>query len=356
VQRLLLNAEDLAKLRVSTSWPFSEVLLSLRLLRGRRSSPLVGTWREQVRSGLPPETALLLALVPPSTMVDLHTVAGAAASMEEALDALRRAPLWQLRSELDHLHPLIDDAAPWLHRWLRDLTDGAPRARRELARRFHEYHQRAVEPYWDRVQSHLEAERLHRARVMADGGVDQLLATLHPRVRWRPPVLDVENASDQRNGAAGQVAGCTPPPSTVLDGRSLVLVPVVFDLDGPHVLYDVADDSQPLLFLYPALREPVDAMALWTPPSALGHQALAMLLGRTRASALETIAGTSTTTELARRLGVSAATASHHVGVLRSAGLIASQRTGNSVLHHVTTKGALLLDAPHPAHAPTVGP
>lgn len=67
-----------------------------------------------------------------------------------------------------------------------------------------------------------------------------------------------------------------------------------------------------------------------------------MLLGRTRADALDAIADTCTTTELAQRLGVSAPTVSHHVGVLRSAGLIASRRARNTVLHHVTSRANLL--------------
>jgi DNA-binding transcriptional ArsR family regulator len=68
------------------------------------------------------------------------------------------------------------------------------------------------------------------------------------------------------------------------------------------------------------------------------------LLGDTRARALGEIAGAAcTTTELARRVGVSPATASHHASVLREAGLITSRRYGSTVLHRITARGAALL-------------
>ena len=63
---LLLNAEDLAKVRLSTSWgPFTETLLSLLALRSRRSSALLDCWAESVRGRLGPETALLYGTLAP---------------------------------------------------------------------------------------------------------------------------------------------------------------------------------------------------------------------------------------------------------------------------------------------------
>jgi DNA-binding transcriptional ArsR family regulator len=54
--------------------------------------------------------------------------------------------------------------------------------------------------------------------------------------------------------------------------------------------------------------------------------------------------GTCTTSDLARRLGIAPATASHHVGVLRDAKLVASSRTGNAVNHRLTDLGTALLN------------
>jgi hypothetical protein len=123
---------------------------------------------------------------------------------------------------------------------------------------------------------------------------------LHPQVRWYPPWLDVgPTLLPPLPGEHDQVER----PVQALDGRSFVLVPTVFDPDEPLVL-----------------RDPGDALALWS-RSGPDHRALAMLLG------------------------VSPPTISHHVGVLRDAGLIASGRAGLTVLHYVTPRGAALLEA-----------
>ncbi|MBP2329324.1 DNA-binding transcriptional ArsR family regulator [Kibdelosporangium banguiense] len=72
--------------------------------------------------------------------------------------------------------------------------------------------------------------------------------------------------------------------------------------------------------------------------------ALAALIGATRATVLEEICGSPTTTTIARRLGISAGNASQHTTVLRQAGLITSHRERNRVLHHATALGMALLD------------
>ena len=50
---------------------------------------------------------------------------------------------------------------------------------------------------------------------------------------------------------------------------------------------------------------------------------------------------------MARRLGVSLSTASHHAGVLRDARLIRTSRDGNTVYHRLTDLGAALLNGHH---------
>jgi DNA-binding transcriptional ArsR family regulator len=74
-------------------------------------------------------------------------------------------------------------------------------------------------------------------------------------------------------------------------------------------------------------------------------QPLADLLGRTRAAVLGAVADGPSTSELARRLGISVASASQHAATLRQAGLIDTHRAGPSVLHTLTPLGADLLRA-----------
>ena len=70
---------------------------------------------------------------------------------------------------------------------------------------------------------------------------------------------------------------------------------------------------------------------------------LAALIGRTRAAVLRSLDGGTTTTELARRLGISVSGASH-ASALRAAGLVSSRRDRNRVLHATTDLGGQLLD------------
>lgn len=79
-------------------------------------------------------------------------------------------------------------------------------------------------------------------------------------------------------------------------------------------------------------------------PAATSPDApLVALLGPTRAAVLEAVAAGCTTTELARRVGVSLASASRHACVLRDAGLISTRRLGGSVLHSLRPLGAEVL-------------
>ncbi|GAA3104618.1 ArsR/SmtB family transcription factor [Kribbella aluminosa] len=53
--------------------------------------------------------------------------------------------------------------------------------------------------------------------------------------------------------------------------------------------------------------------------------ALADLLGRTRAAVLRSLTHSATTTQLARRVGISLASTSDHTRILRAAGLITTR-------------------------------
>ncbi|MER5966858.1 helix-turn-helix domain-containing protein [Streptomyces sp. NPDC002057] len=82
-------------------------------------------------------------------------------------------------------------------------------------------------------------------------------------------------------------------------------------------------------------------------PEPARVRALAALLGSTRARILLRIAvlEAATTSELVQELGVSAATVSHHTGVLRRSGLISTVRDGVSVRHALTPLGQSVLGA-----------
>jgi DNA-binding transcriptional ArsR family regulator len=69
------------------------------------------------------------------------------------------------------------------------------------------------------------------------------------------------------------------------------------------------------------------------------------LIGPTRAAILDTIQTGRSTTELARRVGVSAGSVSQHTAVMRDAGLILTTRVGKAVIHTLTPTGIAVLNA-----------
>ena len=123
-----------------------------------------------------------------------------------------------------------------------------------------------------------------------------------------------------------------------LDGRGLLLIPSYFIVNKPLTMFDPA---LPPVLVYPVQRPP-DALPV---RDTAKPQALGALIGPTRAAVLQAI-GTNprTTEELARRAGISAASASEHSGVLRRSGLVESDRDRNRMRHRLTALGLALLD------------
>ncbi len=247
--------------------------------------------------------------------------------MDPGLEAVRATAPERLRAELALL------AAS--HRPDRTASQGraasvrqgvAPLAGRRgdvlgrLAGALRGYHRAAVEPYW---QPHpgpsSEADRAARGRALLDGGVDELLASLPPMLRWRPPVLEADYPVDR---------------DLHLCGRGLLLQPSFF-CRGTPVVY--RDPALPPVLVYPVTH--ADAPASSDDPGP----PLGRLVGQTRSAVLAAIRRGCTTSELARRAGVSLASASQHACVLREAGLLVTLRHGNAVLHTLTPLGAALL-------------
>ncbi|MFD7979961.1 helix-turn-helix domain-containing protein [Streptomyces sp. NPDC059071] len=135
-----------------------------------------------------------------------------------------------------------------------------------------------------------------------------------------------------------------------LDGRGLVLLPTFHHPAGPLV-QDLP--GRPVVLTYPAgpgLPPVPDG------PASPG-EALAAVLGRTRAELLRLLTEPHTTTTLARTLRVSNATASAHAAALRAAGLLTTTRTGRSVTHERTPLGTLVVgDGGTEAEAPARQP
>jgi DNA-binding transcriptional ArsR family regulator len=197
----------------------------------------------------------------------------------------------------------------------------------------------AVAPYWEHVRGYLEAECEARGRVLMAGGVELLLATLHSKITWEAPVLEIHDGPDE---------------DISLDGRGLVLSPSVFLAQRPGRVTRRLAENGSVVLAFAAPPDPRQAAALWDEPDDSG-QPLGALVGQTRASALHALRSSCTTGQLADRLGISAAGASQHTAVLRRAGLITTRRIRNTVLHTLTPLGVALLKGMSPRPAAAAG-
>lgn len=213
---------------------------------------------------------------------------------------------------------------------LREFMDGGTKHLPRLLGELRGYHRAAVEPYWTHIQAQIEAERAARGRALLDGGADELLASLPPMLRWRAPVLECDYPVDR---------------DVRLRGRGLLLQPSFFCRRTAVTLHD---PELPPVLVYPAASHLASAptggeAARTVHVEEQRQRTLGKLVGHTRSVVLRAIGDGATTSELARRAGVSLASASQHACVMREAGLVTTLRHGNAVLHTVTPLGAALL-------------
>jgi hypothetical protein len=193
---------------------------------------------------------------------------------------------------------------------------------RRLAAEIAEYWRLAIAPEWARVRMLLDADVHYRAWMVAEVGTDGLLNDLHQRIRWEGDVVSVA------------APYCSAP--DIPRGGGLVLIPSVFV--WPSVLSVASIDVSQLA--YPVRG----AATLWDGgPGPLDP--LGAVIGRGRARLLAEMGSPMSTTELARRTGISAGGVSQHLAALRAAGLVATHRRGRSVLNIRTSTAEALLSA-----------
>ncbi|MFC4051267.1 DUF5937 family protein [Actinomadura syzygii] len=180
----------------------------------------------------------------------------------------------------------------------------------------------AVEPFWPRVRDLLEGDVLRRTAALAAAGAAGVFGDLHDAVSWRSGTLSIDRHWHWRGE---------------LGGRGLLLVPSAFV--WPQV--SVMVPPYQAMLSYP----PNGVATLWEAPgraSGPGGDPLAALIGRRRAELLAALATPASTTELARRMGVTAGAVSQHLGVLRACGLVNGHRLGRRVLYVRTPEGDAL--------------
>ncbi|MFZ4247078.1 ArsR/SmtB family transcription factor [Streptomyces griseoincarnatus] len=326
--RIHFTRDDLLRVSLGDGvHPLHETVLSLRVLQRRRPGAMYGSWQRWARRRVPHSVHPLRALVPPQGgCPDFLTPPTLDAyDVDVGVDALLHTPKQVLRSELREFTQYTGKSLP---SWAGSLAEGCPQTLEAVGGALRDWHRTAIAPMQPHLRDRTEAARSSAARILLGEGLDALLSRLHPTLRWTPPVLELA-----RPDVDGDLR---------LRGRGLRLIPSLFCGRAP-VVQPTAD--------VPLLMFPVCDDIIWTPerePDArdgVPGRTAAALLGPTRAMVLLGIAEEHgpTTTELARRTGVSQPTVSHHTTVLRDSGLISTHRSGTRAYHLLTPLGARLV-------------
>ncbi|MEV0403215.1 DUF5937 family protein [Actinoallomurus sp. NPDC050550] len=319
LSELAFSADDLALTRLAIS-PMWEVVSSFRLLIAGSSHPVHRSWLEQVRprvaaAGL--DDGWLARLIPAQGyLADFLTPPPVEPTpdLETELAVIRATPAEYVRRDVDHF--AVDDPRRAA------LRADPPDRLAQVCAEIETYWELALAPYWARIRAVLDADVFHRARQVAERGTGHLFNDLHATLRWDDNTLRLV----RRHCAVSREAA----------GPGLVLVPSVF---AEHVLTWSRPPEPPQL-AYPARG----IGTLWEHRPVRHADAIAAVLGRSRTLLLIELAAPASTTELARRTGISAAGVSQHLTALRDAGMVSAHRAGRSVLYARTAIAESLLE------------
>jgi hypothetical protein len=241
VWRIIFGPDDLDRIQLRpTLGPLAETVLAVGLLRNpEQPRTLLGEWRGQVQDRVSLRLRPLMSLIPPGCMgVDLPTLTGETATIEQGVKALLEVP---------REHLLVEMA--YTNRWNR-LSPSAwalaePGGRPDLAESAEAAYRDLIQPYWHRIRASLHAEQAARSRTLARKGAEQLLTSLQgPRIRWRPPVLEILKPSHL---------------DMELAGRGLAVIPSVFIGREPSLHENPNDDDETPRLILPA----ADAGRAW---------------------------------------------------------------------------------------------
>ncbi|HTJ34675.1 MAG TPA: winged helix-turn-helix domain-containing protein [Dactylosporangium sp.] len=306
MKRLELAPDDLLRLRFAHS-PMAEVVTSTMALRS--NSWEHDRWRSRVAARVGGLDVFWRVFDPPTGAVPdfLSPVPQTARpSLRDELAAIAATPPERVAAELDAAGvPCVDPAA---------LLP-------PLIGQIRRYFTIALADLWPRLRSLADAEIAHRTATAAFPGPRALLDDLHPRLRWDPDALRLDYLKDAEY------------PPWHLDGHPLTILPTAFSGRHAWIL-----ESGPGRALWYPPRSVAALFAAAPPPS----QPLAALLGATRAAVLTLLSTPSSTGDVAARLGVAPATASHHLTALRDAGLIVAARNGRRLDYRRTDLGERL--------------
>jgi len=324
---LELDVADLAGTRFAIS-PLSETTRAMLLL-ANPSPPVVNRpWVRWARAQLgrrplrlPRVWPLIVNELPTHPEFLVPAPAVRAPELDDELARVRATPAEPVRASLRRVfgdHPWPDSATELFERPAESLA--------EIAGELADFHDRLVEPHWERIRPVLEADIAYRGGLLAGGGARSLFSDLHPDLRWSGGTLTLTDTDEGRSRC-----------QVMLGPDGVVLMPSVFN--WPLVSVSRATSSQTTL-LYPARG----TATVWDSGVTAAPDAVEELLGPARARLLSALRSPATTSALALRFGVTPSAVSQHLAVLHRSGLVDRERTGRRVLYQASELGLALLD------------
>ena len=318
-----LSPGDIQAVRFGIS-PGHELAHAVRVLLRPEQYPLAWGWLRNVRDRLPRDAFGVLAHVigADGYMPDfVTTTARWDLGPDDELAALREAPLAGIRVDLGKM---VVRSSGRRQEALRRMQDDPARARAMIADAWAEVWEAAMAPVWPQLERILRSDIAVRSRTIATEGLAAMASGIHPQVSWGDGSVRV------RLRRHSEDVDCR--------GGGLVLVPSVMSSWGCMVITE--PPAQPTLF-YPARG----VTAGWAADAEDLVRALEALIGPVRAGILLTAHVPRTTSRVAAEAGIAVSTASHHLTVLRDAGLIVSTRDGARMMHLRTPLGEALVGA-----------
>ncbi|MGW1505598.1 ArsR/SmtB family transcription factor [Streptomyces mirabilis] len=309
--RVCFTAEDLLQVTFADA-PAPMVELTLAIAALQRPDPLFTLWRRRTLHTLPRSVGPLLELVPATAKGPLF-LDPPSLGFDDGLDQVLSAPTPFVRTELRRVHSAGRRPIPWT----RLLADRDRESWQILEHAVRAAHACVLDGSWDRIRAGFDAERAWRIHILAAQGIRAMLVGLAPGARWHGATLEFDSTDDVE---------------VTLNGHGVTLLPSVFWTGRPLV----GRYAQGMFLVYPATTP----LPLLDDPTA---NALATLLGRTRATILEQLTRPRTTTDLAHQLDLAKSSVSEHTKALRDAHLTTAHRDGKTVWHTCTPLGLGLL-------------
>ncbi|HEX2774606.1 MAG TPA: DUF5937 family protein, partial [Micromonosporaceae bacterium] len=230
---LPFSTHDMGRVRFGRS-PLWELVTAVRALTSPEPVGVHASWLRQVRPRLVHvDLALLTTLIRPAGYIPDFLVPvprNRSPTVQSGLAQVAATDPGLVTAQLTHLagHPLAQQGpgrerrAALIHELLADPAAGLARIVAELDR----WWQVAIGPHWQRMRALLHDDITFRLGELADGGVQQVFRSLHPRIAFAGDMLRVTKYYSGRID---------------LGQRGLLLIPCVFA--WPDVLVSTADPT-----------------------------------------------------------------------------------------------------------------